>query len=172
MPRQSSQWSTEIYNTVYDDHRLRVLELSDIVGIAKSTVFYLNKNNKICTRESCVQNGCHICSYSIKINVVKIFWLNIQRSSTPETKGRTGSKEGKDRFIYRQGYGVGFLECTSDNFHWLFWKRKSTNGEYYANFLQCLSENQAKTAAFSWEKSIVSSRQCISPQIHYCNGHN
>lgn len=45
---------------------------------------------------------------------------------TVDWKGRIGSKEGKDSFIYWQGHGISFMERAWTNFHRLFSKRKNS----------------------------------------------
>ncbi|GFX57474.1 mariner transposase [Trichonephila clavipes] len=71
----------KIHKELLDDRRLKVRELVDILGISKIAVHRILYET-LDMRESCVQDGCRVCSHSSKNSVVKMFQSSVQRNST------------------------------------------------------------------------------------------
>ena len=137
---------------VLSDWRIKMREIVEATGISRGTVFSILQE-KLDVKKILARWMPRLLSE--KINAIygrnRDAPLHSRVKITFKSVGywrRTGSEEGKNTVIGRQGDGHGFLGCTRNHLHRLFGKRTNDNWSVLCIIIAPVDQrNQEKTSS-------------------------
>ena len=153
----------KIHDLVLSDRGIKVRRIVEATGISQSSVFTIF-HKKLGVQKS-RQEGCRICSQR-RINTIMWSILRFWRF-----RRGTGSEEGEDGEIGRQGDGHEFLGSRRTHLCRLLGKRTNDNWRVLCVVITTIERrNQEETSSFEKEKDPLPSRQCTGAHLRSFDG--